>query len=516
MLTRKERCALVLATTRPGFWTWNPQTGETDYCERWLEMLDYSTGAPGDYEEQLALIHPADRLSWDARMTAHLDQREPVVEMLLRMRSRGGDWVFVSSRGMVGARDARGRATRFCGVHSDLGATVEGSLLSAKRLNTRVLSRLSHKLRTPLNAILGLSEALSDHAYGPMAPRQRRSLQTIHQSGTRLLSILNDFIELSRAEAGQLAVELAPMSVAICARECLLHASVSADEKSVGVVVDLCPEDVMVSADRRRLRRALESLFLNALSAAARGSTIRVWAEPSADRTRVELGVSVDEPVVAAEELMRMLDPSAYLDARSRPGDDAFELALPLAKHLIELQGGRLSAREERGGLHVQIALRACETGSSAGVSVETRAAASPAPATQHGAEILVVEDDDTNALVLTQYLAAKGFCSRLARDGAQAIEVVAGGEVALVLMDLGLPGIDGLEATRRIRASERASSRQRTPVVLLTGSDSDEIRRACVEVGVSLHLVKPIPLRKLVAAISPLLPGGGGDEPRG
>ena len=127
-----------------------------------------------------------------------------------------------------------------------------------------------------------------------------------------------------------------------------------------------------------------------------------------------------------------------------------------------------------------------------------------------------MVEDDDTNALVLTQYLAAKGFCSRLARDGAQAIEVVAGGEVALVLMDLGLPGIDGLEATRRIRASERASSRQRTPVVLLTGSDSDEIRRACVEVGVSLHLVKPIPLRKLVTAISPLLPGGGGDEPRG
>ncbi len=505
MLTINEQLELVLETTHLGFWTWNPLTGATSYSPGWLELLGYAADEVADHH---ALIHPDDRPRRDERMSAYLEGRASTFATVLRVRSRGGGWVLIASRGAVSERDEQGRATRFCGVYEDISALREASTLQASRLNACVLSTLSHKLRNPLNAILGLSEALADRVFGPITPRQRRSLRTIHQSGDRLLAILNDVIEFSRLEAGQLSAELAPASVAACARECLLKLSGVAEERAIGLVAAPLDEAI-AAADPRRLRRALESLLRHAFTAAPRGSEVRVRVQRGVDRSWVELIVSGEasghEPERAgAIELSFDLD--AYM------GEGACGLALPVAKRLVELQGGDFSVRGVDGRVELRVALPAYD--GELGLDPRSPApasAAAPDRSTRAGAPvILVVEDDDASALLVCEYLEANGLRARLVQDGRAAVEAGMDDEVALVLMDHGLPGMTGLEAATQIRARERTGGRAAKPVILLTGDNSDATRRACAEVGASRLLVKPLPLRELVAAIASLLPGGG------
>ncbi len=378
-------------------------------------------------------------------------------------------------------------------------AILEEALARAKlagEARNTFLSNISHDMRTPMNAIVGFTALAKRHLDQP--DRLKRELEQIEASSAQLLGLLNNVLELSWLESGQIHIEEAACALPELAREVWEEVLPQARERGVELALSaLETEHPKVWCDRQKLRQSLERLAMGAVRRAEPGGRVELFLqERSATRAygsyhftaRCSATVSpLSDQVFAAFSRQEI---TAAADAAGA------DLGLPIAKHVMELMGGTVAAQAlpDGGG---------CLT-ASLNLRLQEEAEARTSPRSEGVRRVLVVEDNELNREIAVDLLEEAGFLVETAGDGAEAVEKVRNstpGYYALVLMDLRMPVMDGHSAARAIRALEDPELAN-VPIVALSANTFDEDRKQSAECGMNAHLAKPLDVDRLLELI--------------
>ena len=364
----------------------------------------------------------------------------------------------------------------------------------ASRAKSEFLARMSHEIRTPMNAMLGFAELL---AGAPLPEEQRRQAGIILETGGQLLAILNDVLDLARLEAGRVEVERAPFRLDRLLEgtrpvtEVLLAERAVAYELAVGPAVPAA-----VLGDAVRLKQVLANLLSNAAKFTDRGR-VRLEVAPTGREgggALLRFAVADTGAGIPSGRRERLFQPFGQLHEGAAYPRGGAGLGLAISRQLVELMGGRIGVESEPGG------------GSTFWFELPLEPAEMPAPAEEVPAaarplRVLVVDDTRTNRELLRALLDRAGHAARVVRDGAEAVAAVREEVPDLVLMDVSMPEVDGLEATRRIRALDGAAGR--VPIVAMTAYAFASDVEACRTAGMDAHLAKPIRAAELKAFLS-------------
>ena len=358
--------------------------------------------------------------------------------------------------------------------------------LVANRAKSVFLANMSHELRTPLNGILGFAQ-LMERVRG-RTPEDEESLAIITKSGEHLLSLIEDVLSLSKIEAGRLELTVEPFDPVELTNALLAVVSPRAAAKRLLLSVETKALPAAVVGDVAKLRQILLNLLGNAVRLTGQGHvTLRAGWQGGRGWFEVE----DTGPGIAPEEMSKLFQPFVQTEAGAR-SQEGTGLGLAVSRQLARLMGGDITVTSvpcEGATFRLEVelpradaaAVRARDTRRVIGLA---DAAAAP--------RVLVVDDIAENRLVLKRLLGSVGFDVREASGGEEAIEEWRSFSPTLVFMDKRMPGIDGLEATRRIRAEEKAAGRPRTPIVALSASAMEHERSELLESGCDAFVAKP------------------------
>ena len=511
LIRQKHRLELATAAASIGIWELNRETGflgwDTMMCalhgvgrdaapehlDAWLARLDPLDGERMRSDFESAQEGQA-RFDLDIRVTSGGEPR--VLRVLGSTAGNPGCIAGValdvttqrqSEQSMIAARDAAE---------------------AANRAKSEFLANMSHEIRTPMNGVLGML----DLAHDACDDAERREFIGIARSSAdSLLAIINDILDFSKIEAGRIDIE----SVAFDLDELLSHAvrtmSAQASGKSLALRVELDPElPRRVFGDPMRLRQVVLNLLSNAIKFThAGGVTLRAGCrpDPSSGSTRLRIAVTDTGIGIPADKQARVFEAFAQQDSSTTRSYGGTGLGLSISSRLVELMGGTIRLESSVG------------EGSTFAVDLPLQRAGSAAP---HGADgmpevpdetgrslhILLVEDHPVNQKVAHTVLSRAGHRVSLAANGLEAIEQVVDVCFDLVLMDVQMPVMGGLEAARLIRDMEREIRRPPVPIFAMTANAQDEDRQACLEAGMNDFLTKPLLPRVLRSRIAALADG--------
>ena len=373
------------------------------------------------------------------------------------------------------------------------------------RLKSRFLANMSHELRTPLNSIIGFSEILRNRLPPDGDPKQARFLANIHSSGTHLLGLINDILDLSKIEAGR--VHLSPEAIAIGP---LLDGVIAvmkgvASEKLIQFEVEVKPGLPGIDADPGKLKQILYNLLSNAVKFSPSGSTVNVRVQPlSAEAS----GLGVDAIGIEVVDQGIGIDPQhhelVFQEFRQVDGSPAREfqgtgLGLALVKKFVELHRGRVAVESQLGRGCTMKVMLPCVFRGSGEVPI-----AQPMPVADGRPLVLVVEDDPTVFDRIDHVLSAGGYRLLRARDGIEALRYAKSLKPAAITLDLVLPGMGGWDVLRRLKEEEGTRD---IPVVIISVVDQHELGAA---LGADGYFVKPPNGAALLKRVQELAPSRG------
>ncbi len=407
-------------------------------------------------------------------------------------------------------------------------------LLRATRLKDEFLATMSHELRTPLNAILGMTEGLQEQVFGAITKKQDKALSTIAHSGFHLLELITDILDLAKIESGQLELDFQPKSILPLCQSSIVFIKHQAYKKRINVefrLPDILP-NLMI--DERRIRQVLINLLGNAVKFTPEGGQITLkveyFSQPvDVDAKHSSLNIDVNQlPLkdltshgkvrfsiqdtgigIAPEHIERLFEPFVQVDSALNRHYSGTGLGLALVKDIVELHGGTV-------GLTSEVGVGSCFTFDLPCEKYDGRTAASLIQRDMPGAEhdqplvqqhnsplILLAEDNEANILTISSYLTAKGYKVCLAKNGREAVDQVQSEHPDLILMDIQMPEMDGLEAIQKIRQISEVAS---IPIIALTALTMEGDQEKCLQAGANDYLSKPVSLKRLVTLIQGLL----------
>ena len=347
------------------------------------------------------------------------------------------------------------------------------------------LASMSHELRTPLNAIIGFSEVLLERMFGDLNDRQDEYLRDIHTSGRHLLALLNDILDLSKVEAGQMVLDITSVDIRTLLDGCVGFVRERAQRHGLTVTVEVAEDAAQVDADDLRLRQVVLNLLTNAVKFTPDGGRVSVRAYRDAD----EIAVTVTDTGVGVPEADRDRIFESFQQGGRAPGaQEGTGLGLTLTRRIVHLHGGRMWLDSGEG------------QGSTFGFAIPDARRAEPT--TSHFEEagssgfVLVVEDDRPSQDLMTILLADQDLAVEVVPTGEQALERLSVARPDAVVLDIGLPGIDGWEVLSRIKGDPVTAQ---VPVVVVSILDE---RSRGIALGADEYIVKPVTRDHLVIAL--------------
>ena len=358
------------------------------------------------------------------------------------------------------------------------------------------LATISHEIRTPMNGVLGTTELLLDT---PLMPSQRRLVETAHLSATALLTLIDDVLDLSRMQASKLSLNPTTFELRALVNDAVDLMATTARDKPIDFGCVLSPDlPERVEGDPVRLRQVLVNLLHNAVKFTERGRiALEVRNREVADgAVRVRFEVRDTGIGIAADQFDSVFDAFTQVDASSTRRHGGSGLGLAIVKEIADLMDGEV-------GVDSRV-----DEGSTFWFEVPLRTVAPPSSEPERGgagdvpsARILVAEDDPVSQLVVATMLKKMGCIVDVVGDGDAALRAAASMRYDLILMDCHMPGIDGFEATQRIR-SETAGQSAKTPIVALTADALAGDRERCLQAGMDDYMTKPVAAAQLAGTI--------------
>jgi len=388
---------------------------------------------------------------------------------------------------------------------SELSAA-NAKLARAARLKDEFLANMSHELRTPLNAILGMSEVLQSGVYGQLNDEQLNAARHIEESGAHLLALITDILDLSKIEAEKLDLDISQVFIDYVCEASLRMVAQIAKKKRIKVTSQFDVRVKSIQADQRRLKQILVNLLSNAVKFTPEGGQVGLYVQGDRQHELARFVVWDTGVGIAAEDLPQLFQPFVQLDSRLSRQHEGTGLGLSLVARLSELHGGGVSVESEVGrGSRFTVSLPWREPEPVDDDPAEPLPGFAvtnddvPPPAEKMPPLILLVEDNEANVITLTEFLTSLEYRVIVARNGIEAISRAQEERPDIVLMDIQMPGMDGLEALRRIRANDSLAS---LPVIALTALAMPGDRERCLEAGANDYLSKPVSLRRLAEVI--------------
>jgi PAS domain S-box-containing protein len=493
----EQRLRLALEAGRMGVWDWDLTSGDI----RWSHHLEESLGLPpggfpGTLDAFRSFVHPDDLARVDAVIAAALEQGD--YEDEVRVVRRDGAVRWMAASGIV-LRDATGRAVRMLGVGVDVTErrrleeeiTRRADALSeADRRKDVFLAMLAHELRTPLAPLANVLHLMR------VAPAERdRALAIADRQVGQLARLVDDLLDVSRITQGKIELSRERVAIADVVGRAVETARPQIEAGGQVFTTELPAEPVWLDGDPLRLAQVIANLLGNAAKYTPRGGSIRLSA--ARDGAAVVIRVRDTGAGIPAGLLPRIFDLFVQGDASLERRQGGLGVGLTIVQQLVALHGGRVEAHPAPDG-----------RGSEFVVSLPVAAAAGapePPPRVLAGANgarrcVLLVEDNEDAAESLARVLELWGHQVRVASDGPGALTELAGAEADVILSDLGLPGMDGYELARRIRAMPRGRG---AVLIALSGYGQDEDHRRALAAGFDHHMVKPPDLGALAALLA-------------
>jgi len=382
-------------------------------------------------------------------------------------------------------------------------------LVRATRLKDEFLATMSHELRTPLNAILGMTECLQEEIFGDINPRQLKALKTINQSGTHLLNLINDILDLSKITAEKLELTLVSTNIIQLCYECLQMLQPQAQKKRIQFQTSFPNQLPSLMMDTNRIKQVLINLLSNAVKFTPDGGQVSLYVEgktspePTTNSPQSFLRITIKDTGIGIlpEDIEKIFQPFIQIDSALNRKYEGTGLGLALVKKIVELHHGFVQVNSEVGtGSSFTINLPwLTETSNPSGELRDLDSQSDQIEFQLSTPLVLLVEDDVANVMTISAYLEAKGYRLAFAENGQVAISLVQSLRPNVILMDIQMPIMDGIEAINRIRQDLGLVD---IPIIALTALAMKDDYERCLKAGANEYLSKPVRLSLLTEMI--------------
>ena|GEM_PF-1693771 len=509
----EDRLDHVLRSARLAVWEYDLQTRETAVTDMFPHLLGYD---PSDIllesdkkwrgyklgHQSLAakLLHPDDKERYAEKLGEMIDDNE-TFEVEYRLRMANGQWNWMRDHGKIVKWDISGNPLLAYGVVMDIDKMkhLQLELMSAKdaaeaanRAKTVFLANMSHELRTPLNAILGHAQIISRDR--SLRPEQNDGIRAINRSGDHLLTLINSVLEMSKIEAGRANLNPTHFNIESLISDMEIIFGDRAREKGLEFIIEKDPQIISsVEADRGKISQILINLLSNAVRYTQNGViTLRVMmAAASGEQRHLIFEVEDTGEGIAAQDLKRIFDPFVQSDA-GRPQQTGTGLGLAISHEYARLMDGDLTVQSRLGQgsiFRLMTPALAVESARSETERKNLRKIVDIAGENRKF-RVLVVDDEGSNRDVLIRMLSPAGFDIHEAESGQAAIAQFETWSPHLILMDIRMPVMNGIQAIQKIKSTEQGRT---TPIIGVSASVFEEEQNKVLESGADDFLAKPI-----------------------